>query len=236
MLVISCPCALGLATPVAIMVGTGRAAGLGVLFKNAESLENLHKVDTVVLDKTGTLTKGTPEVTDILPGKLSENALLQMAASLEMKSEHPFAAAILRKAGDFAALVVDDFQVLPGQGVSGTINGERVYGGNARLMESLNIAVPDCQQFTAAGKTPLYFASNSVFYGTIIAADVLKEDSAYAVSLLKQQHLSVVMLTGDNAKTANAIANGVQKTMFCKHCGARIDADSTFCSRCGKEL
>ncbi len=205
-LVISCPCALGLATPVAIMVATGRGAGMGVLFKNAEALENLHRIDTVILDKTGTLTKGTPEVTDILPGNMSENALLQLAASLEKNSEHPFAAAILRKAGDFSPLQVDDFRVLPGQGVFGIINGERIYGGNGRLMASLGIPVPDYPLLTAAGKTPLYFASENTFYGTIAAADVLKVDSKDAVKLLKQRRIDVVMLTGDNAQTAKAIA------------------------------
>ncbi len=205
-LVISCPCALGLATPVAIMVATGRGAGIGVLFKNAEALESLHKIDTVILDKTGTLTKGAPEVTDILPGKVSENALLQIAASLEKNSEHPFAAAILRRAGDCSLLQVEDFCVLPGQGVSGVIDGELVYGGNARLMDSIGIVVPDYPQLTAAGKTPLYFASQNMFYGTIAAADVLKVDSVEAVKLLKQNQIDVVMLTGDNEKTANAIA------------------------------
>jgi len=206
-LVISCPCALGLATPVAIMVGTGRGAGMGVLFKNAEALENLHRIDTVILDKTGTLTKGMPEVTDILSGKMSENTLLQMAASLEKNSEHPFARAIVRKAGDFSPLQVVDFEVLPGRGVTGVIDGKRIYGGNAKLMESMGISVPDYPQLTAAGKTPLYFASDDDFYGTIAAADVLKDDSKEAVKLLKKHHLDVVILTGDNEHTAKAIAD-----------------------------
>jgi len=205
-LVISCPCALGLATPVAIMVGTGRGAGMGVLFKNAEVLENLHKVNTVVLDKTGTLTKGTPTVTNILPENLTENALLQLATSLEKPSEHPFAKAILEKAGAFTPLQVTDFQVLPGRGVSGIINEERIYAGNARLMEEVGISVPAHPALTAEGKTPLYFASEKTFYGTIAAADVLKDDSADAVAQLKKQHLDVVMLTGDNAQTAGAVA------------------------------
>jgi len=205
-LVISCPCALGLATPVAIMVATGRGAGMGVLFKNAEALENLYRIDTVVLDKTGTLTQGMPEVTDILPENMSENAFLQVAASLEKNSEHPFAAAIMRKAGSFSPLRVDDFQVLPGQGVSGIIDGERIYGGNGRLMTALGIQVPEYPQITAAGKTPLYFATKNIFYGTIAAADVLKEDSYDAVMQLKQRRIEVVMLTGDNAQTAKAIA------------------------------
>ena len=204
-LVISCPCALGLATPVAIMVGTGRGAGMGVLFKNAEVLENLHKVDTVVLDKTGTLTKGTPVVTDILPGTMAENALLHLAASMEKPSEHPFAKAILDKVGEFTPVQVEDFQVLPGQGVSGIINGERVYGGNARLMQELRISVPEYPELTDAGKTPLYFASSNGFLGTIAAADVLKDDSVQAVDLLKKLRLDVVMLTGDNNKTAKSI-------------------------------
>ena len=205
-LVISCPCALGLATPVAIMVGTGRGASLGVLFKNAEVLENLHKVDTVVLDKTGTLTKGAPTVTDILPADVTENALLQLAASLEKQSEHPFAKTIMAKAGNLQLLAVEDFQVLPGRGVCGVVRGELVYGGNARLMDEMGISVPNYPKLTVEGKTPLYFASENVFYGVIAAADVLKVDSADAVARLQKQHLDVVMLTGDNAQTAHAIA------------------------------
>lgn len=205
-LVISCPCALGLATPVAIMVGTGRGAGMGILFKNAEILENLHRVDTVVLDKTGTLTQGQPMVTDILPGSMEEHALLQLAASLEKPSEHPFAKAILEKADACALLPVTDFQVLPGQGVSGIVNGSKVVGGNAGLMAEMGIAVPVFEEMTAAGKTPLYFADENGLLGTIAAADVLKEDSQQAVEKLKKLRLDVVMLTGDNRKTAEAIA------------------------------
>ena len=207
-LVISCPCALGLATPVAIMVATGRGAGLGVLYKNAEVLENLHKVDTVVLDKTGTLTVGKPKVTDILPISMNEEALLKLAASLEKRSEHPFAKAILAKANeDF--LVVEDFQVLPGRGVSGIINGEKLYGGNDKLMNEVGVAVPDYQSYRDVGKTPLYFASEKKFLGAIMASDVLKDDSAEAVDALKKLGIDVIMLTGDNRKTANAIAKTV---------------------------
>ncbi len=205
-LVISCPCALGLATPVAIMVGTGRGAGMGVLFKNAEVLENLHKVDTVVLDKTGTLTQGVPGVTDVLPDCAEETELLTIAASLEARSEHPFAKAILDKAGSLNMLTVEDFRVLPGQGVTGIINGEQIYGGNAKLMEELGISVPDYADLTAEGKTPLYFASAKRYFGAIAAADQLKNDSIDAVKRLQKQHLQVVMLTGDNEKTAKAIA------------------------------
>lgn len=214
-LVISCPCALGLATPVAIMVGTGRGAGMGVLFKNAEVLENLHKVDTVVLDKTGTLTTGIPGVTDIMPGCVNETELLTIAASLESRSEHPFAKAILEKAGSLNLLTVEEFRVLPGQGVTGIIDGEKIYAGNARLMDEIGISVPEYPEMTAEGKTPLYFASKNRYLGAIAAADQLKNDSAQAVELLKKQHLQVVMLTGDNEKTAHSIARtaGIQEVI-----------------------
>jgi len=154
-LVISCPCALGLATPVAIMVGTGRGAAMGVLFKNAEVLENLHKVDTVVFDKTGTLTKGAPAVTDVFPEGITENELLKLAVSLEIRSEHPFAKAIVAKAEQIKPLPVVDFDVLPGQGVSGVIDGQRIYGGNAKLMDRLGVNVPAYGSLTDVGKTPL---------------------------------------------------------------------------------
>ena len=205
-LVISCPCALGLATPVAIMVGTGRGAQMGVLFKNAEALENLHHIDTVVLDKTGTLTTGKPAVTDVIPGKLDEKKLLNLAAALEAKSEHPFAKAILEKAGR-PALETTDFETLPGRGVSGCLGGVRYYGGNRCLMEELGIGVPDMPQLAAEGKTPLHFASEKGEYlGTIAAADVLKADSVAAVQAMRELKLDVVMLTGDNEVTAGAIA------------------------------
>jgi len=205
-LVISCPCALGLATPVAIMVGTGRGAKMGVLFKNAEMMENLHKVDTIILDKTGTLTVGKPKVTDVLPIAMEEQAFLRMAASLEVRSEHPFAKAIIAKAGDCTYLEVEDFQVLPGRGVSGIINGKQVYGGNDALMKELGVSIPDYRMFTDTGKTPLYFAAEQKLLGSIMAADVLKEDASEAVEALKKHNIDVVMLTGDNRKTAEAIA------------------------------
>ena len=205
-LVISCPCALGLATPVAIMVGTGRGAQMGVLFKNAEAQENLHHIDTVVLDKTGTLTTGKPEVTDILPGKLDEKKLLNLAAMLEAKSEHPFAKAILEKAGK-PALEMSDFETLPGRGVAGTLAGVRYYGGNGRLMQELGVSVPDLPELAEEGKTPLHFSNDKGEYlGTIAAADVLKPDSEAAVKAMQALNLDVVMLTGDNEKTAKAIA------------------------------
>ena len=206
-LVISCPCALGLATPVAIMVGTGRAARMGVLFKNAEALEHLHSVDTVVLDKTGTLTNGKPEVTDILPAAVSREELLSIAASLEARSEHPFAKAIIERADPSVIQPAEEFETLPGMGVSAIINNIRYYGGNGKLMEQLGIQFPEYTELTREGKTPLYFAATDGRYlGTIAAADVLKKDSPEAVQALHKQHLDVVMLTGDNSKTAMAIA------------------------------
>ena len=205
-LVISCPCALGLATPVAVMVGTSRGAQMGVLFKNAEALENLHHIDTVVLDKTGTLTTGKPAVTDILPGKMEEKKLLNLAAALEAKSEHPFAKAILEKAGK-PAFEVQNFETLPGRGVAGTLGGTRYFGGNGRLMQELGVTIPTMPELAGEGKTPLHFASDKGEYlGTIAAADVLKADSAAAVKAMLELGLDVVMLTGDNEGTAKAIA------------------------------
>lgn len=206
-LVISCPCALGLATPVAIMVGTGRGARMGILFKNAAALENLHRVDTVVLDKTGTLTTGKPVVTDILPGGSGAGRLLSVASALEEKSEHPFARAILEKTGNTRYVPASDFETLPGRGVTGVIGGVRYFGGNKRLMKERGISVPDYPGLSDQGKTPLYFAcQDGTYLGAIAAADVLKPDSVEAVAAMKKLHLDVVMLTGDNEKTARAIA------------------------------
>ena len=207
-LVISCPCALGLATPVAIMVGTGKGATMGILFKNAESLENLHRIDTVVLDKTGTLTIGKPVVTDILPGSVTENELMHIAASLESMSEHPFAKAILERnsAGKHADVL--EFQTLPGRGICAIINGVRYYGGNKPLMDSISVSVPDYPELAHQGKTLLYFASEDGCYlGAIAAADVLKEDSVDAVRAMHNMGLRVVMLTGDNEITARSTAD-----------------------------
>lgn len=215
-LVISCPCALGLATPVAIMVGTGRGAQMGVLFKNAEALENLHKIDTVVLDKTGTLTCGKPQVTDILAANGDHDALLILAASLEIPSEHPFAKAIVAKAKNTVLKPAEDFMTLPGQGVSAIINNVRYYGGNRSLMEKISVSVPEYPELAEAGKTPLYFAAeNGVFLGVIAAADVLKPDSTDAVAAMRKEGIEVVMLTGDNEKTAKAVARnaGIDKVV-----------------------
>ena len=207
-LVISCPCALGLATPVAIMVGTGQGAKMGVLFKNAQALENLHHVDTVVLDKTGTLTTGKPEVTDILDAK-DEEAFIRIAGALEMKSEHPFAKAILNYLHDRNITVkeADNFETLPGRGVSGVIDSVRCFGGNRRLMEEQGIAVPEYPELSSQGKTPLYFGDETGrFLGAIAAADVLKPDSVDSVAALQKLGMDVVMLTGDNEATAKTIA------------------------------
>ena len=205
-LVISCPCALGLATPVAIMVGTGRGAGMGVLFKNAEALENLHRVDTVVLDKTGTLTTGRPAVTDVIPNGISAQNLLKIAASLEKQSEHPFAKAILAKAGKLAVSEAAEFETIPGLGVSGVVEGVRYFGGNQKLMSRHGIAVPGLEELAMAGKTPLYFgAEDGNYLGAIAAADVLKADSRGAVEEMRKLGIDVVMLTGDHEQVARAV-------------------------------
>ena len=206
-LVISCPCALGLATPVAIMVGTGKGAGIGVLFKNAQALENLHKIDTVVLDKTGTVTVGKPSVTAVLPNEISEKELLSVAAALEERSEHPFAKAILKKAEGISFDRAEQFTVLPGQGVSAIINGKRCYGGNGKLMKHIGVTVANYEDYSRQGGTPLYFAKeDGTYLGCVIASDVIREDAQESIAMLQNMHLDVVMLTGDNQKTAEAIA------------------------------
>lgn len=206
-LVISCPCALGLATPVAIMVATGKGAQMGALFKTAAALENLHSVDTVVMDKTGTLTTGRPAVTNVLPGKYQVNELLELAAALEQKSEHPFAKAIMDTYGREPSLTCSDFETLPGFGVCGVIDNVKYYGGNRKLMMSIGVDVPELPELSAEGKTPLYFADeHGTYYGVIAAADTLKKDSCDAVRTMMHMGLHVVMLTGDNPCTAQSIA------------------------------
>jgi len=206
-LVISCPCALGLATPVAIMVGTGRGARMGILFKNAETLENLHKVNTVVLDKTGTLTTGKPAVTEVICAAATKDRLLCIATALEARSEHPFARAIMDYAAPLKTAEADDFEVLPGRGIAANISGTRYFGGNRRLMLEMGITVPEYPELAEQGKTPLYFAAETKEYlGAIVAADVLKPDSQEAVKAMKKLQLDVVLLTGDNLHTARSIA------------------------------
>ncbi len=211
-LVISCPCALGLATPVAIMVGNGVGAKHGIMFKTAVSLEETGKVETVVLDKTGTITSGQPKVTDILPtGGRSEKSLLSMAYTLEKKSEHPLAKAIVTKAEELklTAEAVTDFEALPGNGLTAVWNGIVLAGGNYDFITT-KCTVPaevkaQAEVLAGAGKTPLYFAEDGRFMGIIAVADVLKEDSKEAITELKSMGIRVVMLTGDNARTAQAI-------------------------------
>lgn len=205
-LVISCPCALGLATPVAIMVGTGRGASMGVLFKTAEALENLHKVDTVVLDKTGTITAGKPAVTQIIPGTLDRETLLSVAGALEAKSEHLFARAIIQACAGRTLPEVSDFETIPGRGVAASINGKRYYGGNSGLMSELFVEVPELTDVTVKGETPLYFASDGHYLGAIVVADVLKDDAKTAIATMRRANLDVIMLTGDNMRTAGVIA------------------------------
>lgn len=212
-LVISCPCALGLATPVAIMVGTGMGAKNGILFKNATSLEMAGKINTVALDKTGTITNGHPTVTDIIPAQdISEMELLLLAASLEKNSEHPLAEAIRKKAESQNIPVknVTDFHALPGNGLTAKLSGKVLLGGNLRFIsEQLEIpkdVLKNADSLSNQGKTPLFFASDNRFIGTIAVADTIKEDSRAAICELKNMGLKVVMLTGDNERTASAIA------------------------------
>lgn len=211
-LVISCPCALGLATPVAIMVGNGMGAKHGILFKTAVSLEEAGKIQIVALDKTGTITSGQPEVTDLLPAPgFTEEELLTLALSLEKKSEHPLAKAVLKKAEalHLSAPDAEDFQALPGNGLSGTVKGQTLTGGNMKFISS-RVTVPGslrkkAETLAEQGKTPLLFASEDRLAGIIAVADVIKEDSPRAVKELQNMGIRVVMLTGDNERTANAI-------------------------------
>lgn len=215
-LVISCPCSLGLATPVAIMVGNGVGAGQGILFKNAAALERAGKVNFVVLDKTGTVTEGRPQVTDICPAQgFSAEELLQTAASLERKSEHPLARAICERAeaDGIDPGEVTDFQALPGWGVEGVLKGLSAVGGKSALFEKKGLMTEDFlkqgEKMAAEGKTPLYFARDGILLGMIAVADVIKPDSARAVAELNNMGIQVVMLTGDNRRTAQAIGRQV---------------------------
>ena len=211
-LVISCPCALGLATPVAIMVGNGVGAKNGILFKTAASLEETGRVQVVALDKTGTITKGEPRVTDILPGPgVAEDQLLGLAAALEAKSEHPLARAVMTKAEEDDINVADvaDFRILPGNGLKCTIGDKKLLGGSMSFISGL-VSVPEdmmrqAERLADEGKTPLMFSLGDKLLGIIAVADVIKEDSTEAVKELRNMGIRVVMLTGDNKKTAEAI-------------------------------
>ncbi len=215
-LVISCPCALGLATPVAITVATGKAAERGILIKSAASLELLGRVDTVVLDKTGTVTAGTPQVTDVLcvPG-VTEEELLCAAASLEKPSGHPLADAIVQEAArrSIPLCAVSDFNAVPGGGVQAVLDGKTLYAGNDRYMTLIGAGTAAlraaAEALAAAGKTPLYFAEEQQLLGVVAVADVVKPDSAAAIAALRRSGREVVLLTGDDRRTAEAIARQV---------------------------
>lgn len=206
-LVISCPCALGLATPVAIMVGNGMGAKHGILFKTSESLEVTGSIDIIALDKTGTITKGTPVVTDVVPYKIEKEVLLNYASSLEMKSEHPLGKAIT----DYyqGNEEVEDFKILPGHGLRGLIHGKEVLGGSIKMMEQ---HIPEdvktqAKNMAKEGKTPLFFSYGNYYLGMICVADTMKEDSPQAIKEMQNMGIQVVMLTGDNKETAQAIGS-----------------------------
>lgn len=212
-LVISCPCALGLATPTAIMVGTGKGAEYGILVKSAESLEIAHKVDTVVLDKTGTLTAGHPIVTDVLPAPgVLKNPLLRAAASLETLSEHPLAEAIVgyAKEKEIDTSPAENLHATAGQGIEADVDGRHILGGNLKMMQERGVALHDFAEKAAAlsqeGKTPLFFAEGDKLLGLLGLADPLKPTSKAAVDAFHRMGIDVVMLTGDNQRTADAIA------------------------------
>ena len=215
-LVISCPCALGLATPVAIMVGNGVGAKNGILFKTAVALEETGKINTVVLDKTGTVTIGKPEVTDIIVSdEFSENEFLSSAVSIEKKSEHPLALAIIKKAEEIGINPeeVTDFKVFAGNGLSAVMNNSEISGGNLDFISS-KVTVPQkfksiSEKLSEQGKTPMFFCKDNTFMGIIAVADVIKKDAPQAISELHNMGMRVVMLTGDNERTAKAIANQV---------------------------
>lgn len=209
-LVISCPCALGLATPVAIMVGNGKGAKNGILFKTAVSLEEAGKTQIVVLDKTGTITEGKPKVTDVIPVAIPENDLLQLAYSLEIKSEHPLAKAIVEKVEtvQIPPLDITDFESKTGSGLCGTLDNYKIYAGSSKYISTvcdISSVKNDIERLSNDGKTPLLFAKDEKLIGVIAVADTIKQDSPEAIKQLKNMGIKVVMLTGDNKRTADAI-------------------------------
>jgi Cu+-exporting ATPase len=215
-LVIACPCALGLATPTAIMVGTGKGAENGILIKGGEALETAHKITTIVFDKTGTITEGKPEVTDIITvGGIERDRLLRIAASGEKGSEHPLGEAIVRGAqkDNLEFLAVDAFEAIPGHGIEVTIDHTKVLIGNKKLMDDRKISLTALKEksdlLASEGKTPMYIAMNDSLAGIIAVADVVKESSAKAIKKLQSMGIEVAMITGDNRKTAEAIAKQV---------------------------
>ena len=215
-LVIACPCALGLATPTAIMVATGKGAENGILIKSGEALELMHKIDTVVFDKTGTITEGKPQVTDIIPSKnINKDYLLKIAASAEKNSEHPLGEAIVRFAieKEIKFINVDKFKAIPGCGIEATIDNKKVLIGNKKLMNDKNISFKDLykigDELSKQGKTPMYISMEDELLGIIAVADVIKENSKKTIEKLHDMGIKVAMLTGDNKNTANAISKEV---------------------------
>ncbi|MER2064113.1 MAG: heavy metal translocating P-type ATPase, partial [Alkalibacterium sp.] len=214
-LVIACPCALGLATPTAIMVGTGKGAEHGVLIKSGDALETIHNVETIVFDKTGTLTEGKPVVTDIRmreQSSFSKETLLQLAASAEKGSEHPLGEAIIKQAeeDDLQLTEVSHFEAIPGQGLLAEVGSDTLYFGNKKLMNEQNFSITELEeqanQLADEGKTPMYLAVNDTVEGIIAVADTLKENSVETIEALHKQGIEIAMITGDNTRTANAVA------------------------------
>ncbi len=215
-LIIACPCALGIATPSAIMVGTGKGAENGILIKGGESLETAHKIKTIIFDKTGTLTKGEPKLTDVLThNTFSEEEVLQLVASAEKGSEHPLGEAIIKGANERRIPLTDPdhFEAIPGHGIQAKVQGRKVLIGNVKLMRDKGIAVGElvdhANRLSEEGKTPMYVAINGKAAGVVAVADTLKENSVKAVEELHRMGIEVVMLTGDNRRTAEAIAKRV---------------------------
>ena len=223
-LVISCPCSLGLATPVAIMVGTGKGAENGILIKSADALETTHSIDTVVLDKTGTVTEGKPVVTDILAFDIDENEFLKLAAGVESASEHPLAEAIVEKAKEKSLEIVSptEFQAISGRGIVASVNGSKIIAGNEQAVkdqygnsENFTEVFKKGNELAAEGKTPMYFMKDGRLLGIIAVADTIKKDSKEAIQALKNRNIDVVLLTGDHKNTAMAIAKeaGIKKVI-----------------------
>lgn len=223
-LVISCPCSLGLATPVAIMVGTGKGAENGILIKSADALETTHSIDTVVLDKTGTVTEGKPVVTDILTFDIDENEFLKLAAGVESASEHPLAEAIVEKAKEKNLEIVSptEFQAISGRGIVASVSGSKIIAGNEQAIkeqygnsENFTEVFKKGNELAAQGKTPMYFGKDNKLLGIIAVADTIKKDSKEAIQALKNRNIDVVLLTGDHKNTAMAIAKeaGIKKVI-----------------------
>jgi Cu+-exporting ATPase len=214
-LVISCPCALGLATPTAIMVGTGKGARHGILIKSGEALESVHKTNTIIFDKTGTITKGIPTVTDIIPNNIDEKELLRLTASAEALSEHPLSEAIVdyEKKESIDLYDVKDFEALVGKGIKANINDKTLLIGNKKLMNENNISLGDFEstsnKLADEGKTPLFISYNNSFVGIIAVADTIKENSKLAIDSIKNMGIEVYMITGDNKRTADAIGKKI---------------------------